>query len=132
MRLITRLVSWALGLALGLLALLFTIESRDPVTLTLWGVPDQITVPLFLAVLGAWVIGFFCGAIIMWFSHGQSRRLGRSYQSELHEARREIERMNGELTAARQAADAADQARLQAQSAANNNRQTRLLPSRSA
>ena len=132
MRLITRLVAWASGLALGLVALLFAIETREPVTLSVWGIPDQITLPLFLAVLGAWVVGFFCGSVIMWFCDGKSRRLGRSYQAELHEARKEIERMNGELAALRQDADAADQARIQALGAANSNNQARLLPSRSA
>lgn len=132
MQLITRLVAWILGIALGLASLLFAIASRDPVTLTIWGIPDQITVPAFVAVLVAWVIGFFVGAIVMWFCHGRSRRLGRAYQSELSQARQEIERLQGEMSGLRKAADDADQARIRAQGAANNNRQRRLLPSRSA
>jgi putative membrane protein len=116
MQFLTRLFGWAIGLAAALVALLFVIESREPVTLSVWGVPDQIQVPLFLAVLGAWLVGFFCGAIVMWFCDGRSRRLGRSYLSELHQARKEVDDLKGQLTAMRQAADAADQARAAASS----------------
>ena len=129
MRLITRWVSWALGIILGLAALLFAIETREQVTLGLWGIPDKLQVSLFAAVLVFWVIGFFCGAIVMWFRDGKTRRLGRAYQAELHEARNEIERLNGELAAMRRQADEADQARLSATGPANSNDRA-LLPGR--
>ena len=126
MRLITRLVAWTLGIIFGLIALLFAIGSREQVTLALWGIPDRLEVSLFTAVLGFWVIGFFCGAIVMWFRDGRSRRLGRAYQAELHEARKEIDRLKSELAAMRRTADEADQARLSAGGPANNN--DRALP----
>ncbi len=111
MRLLTRLFAWAFGFAAGILALLFVIQSREPVTLAIWGIPEQIEVPLFFAVLAAGLIGFFCGAIVMWFCDGHGRRLGRSYLTELHASRGEVDRLKEELTAMRKAADAADQAR---------------------
>lgn len=129
MRLITRLVAWSVGIILGLAALLFAIESREPVTLALWGIPDRLEVSLFTAVLGFWVIGFFCGAIVMWFRDGKSRRLGRAYQAELHEARREVEKLKDEVAAMRRAADEADHARLSSAGAANSNDRA-LLPGR--
>lgn len=130
MRLITRVIAWALGILLGVVALLFSIESRETVTLALWGIPDQWEVSLFAAVLGFWVVGFFCGAIVMWFCDGKSRRLGRAYQVELNESRREVEQLKAELAAMRQAADAADQARLPGIGAANTNRQPARLTGR--
>ncbi len=111
MQFLTRLFGWAIGLAAGLVAVLFVIESREPVTLAVWGIPDQIQMPLFLAVLSAWLVGFFGGAVVMWFCDGRSRRLGRSYLSELHQARKEVDDLKGQLADMRQAADAADQAR---------------------
>lgn len=126
MRLITRLVAWGVGIILGLAALLFAIGSREPVTLALWGIPDRLEVSLFTAVLGFWVIGFFCGAIVMWFRDGKSRRLGRAYQAELYETRREVEKLKDELAAMRRAADEADHARLSSAGPANSN--DRALP----
>ena len=136
MRLITRLFAWVCGIVLGLVALLFVIGSREPVTLAVWGIPDTIEVPLFLAVLAAAVIGFFFGAVVMWFSNGRSRRLGRAYLAELHQVRVENDELRRELAAMRQAADAADQSRSRSSSdydrigAANNNQNMPLLPGR--
>jgi len=130
MRLITRLLSWALGIVLGVAALLFAIESRETVTLALWGIPDKLEVSLFLAVLGFWVIGFFCGAIVMWFCQGESRRLARNCQVELAEARNEVDTLKNDLAAMRREADSADQARTPALGAANSNRQQARLPGR--
>ncbi len=130
MRLIIRLVAWGLGIVLGLAALLFAIESRETVTLALWGIPDKLEVSLFVAVLGFWVIGFFCGAIVMWFCNGKSRRLGRAYQAELYDALREVDKLKTDLAAMRKAADEADQARTPALGPANSNRQQALLPGR--
>jgi uncharacterized integral membrane protein len=114
MRLITRLVAWAFGFAAGIIALLFVIESREPVTLAIWGLPEQIQVPLFFAVLVAGLVGFFCGAIVMWFCDGRSRRLGRTYLSELRASQKEADKLKEELAAMRKAADAADQSRANA------------------
>ena len=130
MRLITRLSAWALGIVLGVSALLFSIGSRETVTLALWGIPDQLEVSLFVAVLGFWMIGFFCGAVIMWFCHGDNRRLGRAYQIEANELRGEVEKLKGELSGVRKAADEADQARLPGAGPANTNRLRALLPGR--
>ncbi|MCA8930200.1 MAG: hypothetical protein KDC18_19250 [Alphaproteobacteria bacterium] len=130
MRRITRFFAWALGIVLGVAALLFAIESRETVTLALWGIPDRLEVSLFTAVLGFWVIGFFCGAIVMWFCHGDSRRLGRAYQMEAAETRRENDKLKRDLAAMREAADAADLARAPALGPANSNRQQTLLPGR--
>ena len=128
MRFLTRLVGWTLAALLLVGAILLMVGSRDPVTLRLALFPQEVQLPLFAAVLAAAVAGFVCGGVVMWFSQGRWRRLARECLVELEEAQAEIAGLKADLAKAREDADKADAAALQAPG--NDNTGAVMLPGR--
>jgi uncharacterized integral membrane protein len=111
MTFLSRLIGWTLAALVGLVAVLLMVGSREPVALQMALVPGSLEMPLFAAILLAWVVGFICGAVVMWFSDGRWRRLAREEMAERQQARAENETLKQSLADARAAADAADAAR---------------------
>ena len=87
-----RFLFW-LGLVLVALVLAsFTASNREMVALALWPLAEAAAMPVYLAVLGALLIGFALGALCVW-AGGSSRRR----ESRLH--RRRIAALERELAA---------------------------------
>ena len=81
-------------LPLGALVVLVAMANRAPVTLSvdpfLAGLPlYQVTVPLYIAVLGAVMVGIIIGGIGAWFGQGKHRKAARI-------SRRECEKLKAE------------------------------------
>lgn len=129
MQFLTRVMGWFFACVLGLLAVLLMVGSREPAVVQLALVPGSVELPLFAAILIAALIGFFCGAVVMWFSDGRWRRLARDEMAELEDVHAENERLKQELADARMAADAAEATQDRAY-AGNDNRQVALVPDR--
>jgi uncharacterized integral membrane protein len=68
-------------LVLGLIAIVivtFALANRDPVTLSLWPFAEDVTLPIYMAVLGALVVGLVAGGAISWLPKHRLRRHARS------------------------------------------------------
>jgi len=68
-------------LVLGIIAVvvvIFALANRDPVTLSLWPLPLDLTMPLYIAVLGGLVVGLIAGAVISWLPKLRLRRQARA------------------------------------------------------
>lgn len=130
MRFLTRLIGWILVALLLLGAVLLMVGSRDPVTLRLALFPQELQLPLFAAVLAAWVVGFVCGGIVMWITQGRWRRLARECLMELETLQAENEDLKADLAKAREAADRAEAASIAERLPGNDNGGTVLLPGR--
>jgi len=61
-RALARTLTWLTGPPLALLVALFAVANRQTVALELWPLPWSVTLPLYLAVLGALAIGLMAGA----------------------------------------------------------------------
>jgi uncharacterized integral membrane protein len=99
-----RVVTWIVAVSVGLVALAFAVQNRASVTIGLWPLPERWEMPLFLAVLGAVVIGFLAGGFVSWLSAGRWRRMARRYVAESERLQRRVEGLEGELTRAREEA----------------------------
>lgn len=86
-----RRLSWILTLPITVVAVLFALDNREAVTISLWPLPIEVELPLFLMALGTLVLGFLIGAIAAWFAGGATRRRARLAESEAR-------RLAGELT----------------------------------
>ena len=128
MRFLTRLVGWILAALLLVGAILLMVGSRDPVILRAAVFPREIQLPLFAAVLGAAVVGFVCGGIVMWLSQSRWRRLARECLMELEEVQSETATLKADLAKAREDADKADAAHAALQSPGNDNSGAVMLP----
>ena len=121
MRFLTRLVGLVLAVLLLIGAVLLMVGSRDPVTLRLALIPQEVQLPLFAAVLAAAVVGFVCGGIVMWITQGRWRRLARECLVELEDAEAENASLKDDLAKAREDADKVDAANAAQQAPGNDN-----------
>ncbi|MER2606193.1 MAG: LapA family protein [Siculibacillus sp.] len=90
-----RLLSWLLALPIGIVVVALSVANRKPVTLALDPFrPDSpafaVSVPLFLLVLGAMILGVVLGGLAVWWRQRIHRRAARERGREA--ARLEAER----------------------------------------
>lgn len=83
-------VSWIITLPLIVVAVVFSVNHRQPVTIDLWPLPLAIEPPLYLVVLLAVFVGFLVGASIDWLSQGRNRRTARWRRYRIEELEREV------------------------------------------
>ena len=101
MSLIRTIFWWTLAIVGGAILATFAIHNTSSVVLDLWPAPIILKVPLFVIVLGAILIGFLIGALVMWIADGRTRRRAR-------QKAREARRLSGKLQESQEAARAAN------------------------
>ena len=93
-----RRFTWIITLPITILVVLFAVMNRESVTLNLWPLPWDIGAPLYLLTLGCILFGFLFGLLVMWLSHGGTRRRSRDLSrrvdaqaNELNALRRNVQ-----------------------------------------
>ncbi len=61
-----RRLAWILTLPLGLIIVSFAATNRQLVDVALWPLPFESRAPLYVLVLGAFVLGFIVGGALIW------------------------------------------------------------------
>lgn len=72
------------------LALMFAIPNREVVTLHLWLVAGEISLPLYLTVFGALFVGFLFGWIGAWLSQHKWRKRSRQQAKRIEKLEEEL------------------------------------------
>ena len=88
MKLLSRLVF----VPVAAIVVVFAVTNRQPVSLELWPFPFAVDLPLYLAVLGALVIGILIGGSAQWLSDGRWRRKARAGERRAGALARELSR----------------------------------------
>ena len=70
-------LSYIVGLVLMVVLVVFAIDNGAPMTISLWPLPWQATLPGFIALFAALGVGFLAGAVAAWFSGAKTRRRAR-------------------------------------------------------
>jgi uncharacterized integral membrane protein len=87
-----RLLFW-IPVALVAAALaLFAASNRQIATLGMWPFGFVAELPLYLAILGTFLAGFVCGALVAWMA-------GRHWRREARQRRRRVAALEHELSA---------------------------------
>jgi lipopolysaccharide assembly protein A len=73
-----KLLFWLVALPLIIVAALFAVANREPVTISLWPLADPFEVPLFIALIATLYGGVVLGGFVAWVSAGRSRRRARA------------------------------------------------------
>jgi len=81
----------------GLAVVFFSAVNQEPVTLNLWPLPLEATVPVFTVVLAVFIFGFLFGALVAWLSGAGNRRRARNAQWRAETAERELRSLNNKL-----------------------------------
>lgn len=99
MRTIFRLVHWVLFLLLALVIVVFVVQNRHPVEVSLWPFPFVQETPLFVLIVGCLLLGFLFGAFSAWLSGGGARRRARDLARANDEKLRQINQLQKDLAA---------------------------------
>lgn len=92
-----RLIAWILGAAIIVVATVFGVTNRAPVTIDLWPLPYQVAPPFFLVILLAVMAGFLCGGIAAWWAGRRWRRRARRAERDAETLRREVGALQREV-----------------------------------
>jgi len=92
-----RILSWVIMVPFALVVIVFSAVNRDLVTLNLWPLPNEITVPVFTLVLAVFIFGFLFGAIAAWISASVQRRRGRNALWRAESAERDLRSLTNKL-----------------------------------
>jgi uncharacterized integral membrane protein len=84
-----RLLFWILVALAAVVLAAFAASNHEMMSFGLWPLPWLLEVPAYLAVLGALLLGFLAGALVVWIGGRRPRR----------ELRRRVAALERELTA---------------------------------
>jgi uncharacterized integral membrane protein len=86
-----RVLLKALAGAFAILAVVFALANREPVTVALSPLPVGVDLPLYLLVLLALVVGVAIGGASGWLAAGRRRRAARESRREAAALRRDLD-----------------------------------------
>jgi uncharacterized integral membrane protein len=78
-----RFLYWIISIPLAVLIAIFAVSNRTAVTISLWPLPFELDMPLFLPIMVALLIGLGIGFAFEWLLQGKHRRAARRMDSEL-------------------------------------------------
>ena len=85
--------SWIITLPLLAIGLVFSIANQDLVTIDLWPLEREVSLPMYLVILGAVFFGFLVGVIASWLSGGRRRQRSRANAFKVTTMERELEQL---------------------------------------
>ncbi len=100
--------SWILTLPVIVVAAIFAIANREPITLDLWPFEASPRLPLFVILLACLVFGLVVGGLATWLSAAPTRRRARQARQRVAELEREVARLRQERDRAARAVAPAD------------------------
>lgn len=92
-----RLFSWLITLIIALIAASFAVSNTETATLSIWPLPFEIALPLYLLVFAPFVLGFFIGGLVSWLAAGKSRGRAREAERSAYAAKRDRENLERDL-----------------------------------
>ncbi len=75
--------SWLLSIPATLICVSFALSNPDPVALQLWPFVNALSMPLYLAVLGALALGLLLGGLFFWLQAVGLRLQNRRLRKQL-------------------------------------------------
>jgi uncharacterized integral membrane protein len=85
-----RTFRWVLIGLVALALVIFAVDNRQTVTVSLWPLPIAMTMGLYLIVLLTLLAGFFLGELIAWMNGHRWRREARLKAKRIEELEREL------------------------------------------
>jgi len=98
-----RRFSYMISLPLAVILVVFAIANRESLAINFWPLPWIASLPSFLALFFALLIGFLAGAVAAWLSGGRGRRRARQLAETARAQAHQIAEHERRHAAARQA-----------------------------
>lgn len=103
MRTIFRILHWVIFLLIALIIVVFVVQNRHVVEVSLWPFPFMQQAPLFAVIVLCILFGFLFGVVSTWLSGGGVRRKARELARQNQEKAYQISQLQKELAAHRPA-----------------------------
>jgi uncharacterized integral membrane protein len=97
-----RTFRWGLISLVALLLIIFAVENRQAVTLSLWPFPLELSTGLYIVVLLTLLVGFLLGELVAWMNGRRWRREARRSANRVAELERELAAQSPPKEAARE------------------------------
>jgi uncharacterized integral membrane protein len=104
MRAIMRLLQWVVFLLVAFVVVVFMVQNRQQVDVSLWPLPFSKPAPLFAIIIACLLLGFLLGAFSAWLSGAGARRKVRMLGRMNDEKGRQISQLHQEVAAHKQSA----------------------------
>jgi uncharacterized integral membrane protein len=104
MRAIMRLLQWVVFLLVAFVVVVFMVQNRQQIDVSLWPLPFSKPAPLFAIIIACLLVGFLLGAFSAWLSGAGARRKARMLGRMNDEKARQISQLHQEVAAHKQAA----------------------------
>lgn len=91
-----RLTLWLVVLPLAIFSAFFAVHNRQAVNLDFDPFPYQVQLPVFVAVLGAILIGLIAGGIAAWLRQGKWRRQARTLRKKVRGLESDLEQVRAQ------------------------------------
>lgn len=75
---------------LALVGLVFAIANREKVAISLWPLPWDVTLPLFMVILGVLMVGLVVGGLMVWLGGHHHRATARQQTRSNERLRRQV------------------------------------------
>jgi len=89
---------WLLFLPFAALATVFAVNNRGEVALGLDPLPYTVSLPVYIALLFAALVGFLVGSTLVWVTQGKWRRMARRNTRQMNALERNISDQREEAT----------------------------------
>ena len=99
-----RFLRRALFFVVALVAVIFAVTNRQAATVSLWPLPFEATLPLYLVVLGAAAIGLLVGVAASWLSKERMWLRARSAEKQAESWKRRAAERDARASAPRSTA----------------------------
>ena len=80
-----------LFIPVAIVVVAFAVANRQSATISLWPLPWELAVPVFLAVLGALAVGALIGGAVVWFSVVKWRMRAKSDERRIRTLEHEMD-----------------------------------------
>jgi uncharacterized integral membrane protein len=85
-----KLLFWLVVVVVAIVLGSFAASNRESVALGLWPLPVVVALPLYVAVLGALLLGMSVGAVATWLAGARRRREARQRARRIAALEREL------------------------------------------
>lgn len=82
-----------LGIAAALVLVSFAVLNREPIALIWAPLMPPLSIPLYAAILGSALFGFFWGALAVFLSHSRIRRERRVQKKEIRRLEKDVQEL---------------------------------------
>ena len=87
-----KLINSTVAAVVALVIILFAVSNREPVTVALWPLPYQLTLPLYAVILLTVLVGFIAGVVAHWLVGAGRRREQRRLRRQVRDLEQSLAR----------------------------------------